>query len=84
MVPFEREFRGTSEETPRFVLDTLLAAPSELSGLLNKALDMLPEVQRRGVDVTPTMQRALSEFRQTSDPFAAWLDRNIPRRFPPP
>jgi putative DNA primase/helicase len=76
VIPFEREFRGKEEEISREALDGMLADPGQLSGLLNKALDALPQVRSRGISVTPSTTRALSEFRQTSDPLAAWLDRH--------
>src|SRR5260370_15566150 len=37
VIPFDRTFRGTDTELPRATLDARLAAPSELSGALNKA-----------------------------------------------
>ena len=38
VIPFNQSFRGTAREIPRAELDARLAAPGELSGLLNKAL----------------------------------------------
>ena len=49
VIPFNQSFRGTAREIPRAELDARLAAPGELSGLLNKALQVLPAVRRRGL-----------------------------------
>ena len=74
VVPFNRVFRGTTEEIPATVLDARLADPQELAGALNKALAALPHLrERHGFEVTPTM--AWEEFRETTDPLAVWLDR---------
>jgi P4 family phage/plasmid primase-like protien len=76
VIPFEREFRGNEQEIPRNDLDNWLSRPDELSGLLNKALGALSNVQKRGgVDVTPSLARGQQEFRETSDPLAVWLDK---------
>lgn len=53
-----------------------LSSPSELSGVLNKALAALPGmIQRGGFTQHETTQAALMEFREMTDPLAAWLDR---------
>lgn len=49
VVPFERTFRGQPCEIPGPVLDERLAAPAELSGVLNRALAALPAVRDRGI-----------------------------------
>jgi putative DNA primase/helicase len=77
IIPFERLFRGTRKETPRELLDTRLAAPLELSGLLNKALDALPQIrQRNGFLQAISIQRAGQEFQALTNPLAIWLERN--------
>src|SRR5439155_26952992 len=49
VLPFERLFRDTAAEIPRPVLDAFLAEPRELSGVLNRALDVLPAlITRKG------------------------------------
>jgi P4 family phage/plasmid primase-like protien len=73
VLPFDTVYRGTKNEIPRKVLDARLAAPSELSGALNKALEVLPAVMERGLTVTSSMRKAHDEFWKTTDPFAAWL-----------
>ena len=55
-------------------MDSILAHPKELSGLLNKAIDAFSKVQQRGIDITPTMAEALKDFRASADPFAFWLN----------
>jgi putative DNA primase/helicase len=76
VIPFRQSFRGTTEEIPRGVLDARLADPQELSGVLNKALAVLPRLREKGFTVSASMRQAAEEFRQTTDPLAVWLDRN--------
>lgn len=74
VAPFERTFEG-DEAIPMEVLDARLAQPRELSGVLNKALAALPGLRKNGFTVSPTMRKAWEEFRETTDPFAVWLDQ---------
>jgi len=75
VVPFNRRFEGQNE-IPRDQLDQMLASPEELSGVLNRALDVLPRLRRQGFTDARSIRRATEEFRRTTDPFAAWLDAN--------
>jgi putative DNA primase/helicase len=76
VLPFAGRFRGTAQEIPRTVLDARLADPSELSGVLNRALAVLPGLRARGGFLeSASMQAARDEFRDTTDPVAAWLDQ---------
>ena len=53
-----------------------LSSPSELSGVLNRALAALPGmIQRGGFTQSESTQASLMEFREMTDPLAAWLDR---------
>lgn len=53
-----------------------LADPCELSGVLNQVLTVLPDMRRRGgFSQSETTRAALMEFREMTDPLAAWLDR---------
>ncbi len=75
VVPFARGFRGTEEEIPRPVLDVRLAAPAELSGVLNRALDAPEAIQQRGgLAESVSLRAAYAEFRDTTDPVAVWLE----------
>ncbi len=75
VIPFERSFSGTSQ-IARPVLDAQLAASLELSGLLNKALDALTGLAKRGAFTqTETTTAAWAEFRDQTDPLAIWLER---------
>jgi putative DNA primase/helicase len=76
VIPFRRSFRGTAQEVPRAELDARLADPQELSGVLNKALAVLPRLRQRGFTISETMGQAAEEFRQTTDPVAVWLERH--------
>ena len=74
ILPFERTF-DPSEQIPREVLDTQLAAPSELSGLLNKALGAVAAIRTRGRLHEPeSVCGAGQEFVRLTDPVAAWLN----------
>jgi len=77
VIPFDRMFRGTEAEIPGGVLDAMLQAPGELSGLLNKALDAMSRLDGKCAFTMPSsVQAALREFRATTDPLAVWLDRH--------
>ena len=77
VVPFERVFHAGDPGTlPRDQLDAMLADPTELSGVLNKALEALKAVRANGLSESESTRRAMDEFRQTTDPVAVWLDRN--------
>ena len=76
VIPFTRSFRGTKAEVSRRELDARLSAPAELSGLLNKALEVLPELERRnGFTPAASTRTAWEEFHSTTDPLAVWLDQ---------
>jgi putative DNA primase/helicase len=76
VIPFDRQFRGTREEIPRDILDARLSAPGEMSGLLNRALDALADIEHRGFGEADSVKAAWAEFRTATDPLAVWLDQN--------
>jgi putative DNA primase/helicase len=76
VIAMDQVFRGTAEEVDRATLDAKLAAPSELSGALNRALDALPAVLSSQIPITPSMSEAWQEFWAMTDPLARWLDEN--------
>ena len=58
-------------------LTAQLAAGPELSGVLNKALAVLPDMQARGgFTQSESIWAAMMEFREMTDPLAAWLDHH--------
>lgn len=73
IVNFPRTFES-KEQVPREVLDRRLAAPVELSGLLNKAVRGLTQVRSGGFIDSESMAAARQEFRQLTDPVAVWLE----------
>jgi putative DNA primase/helicase len=75
VLPFLRTFTG-SDQVDSSEIDAKLSDPAELSGVLNKALEFLPQIRKFGLTETPSMQLARAEFRQVTDPLAVWLDRN--------
>src|SRR5262249_23717981 len=70
---FEHIFRGTERERPSDAIVAGMTTPSELSGVLNKALDFLPQVLKDGLTVTESMRQELLAFRRQSDPLSVWL-----------
>ena len=77
VMPFERTFaEGAPETIPRHELDAMLANPTELSGVLNKALEAITRIRTSGFSESSSTSRATDEFRQATDPLAVWLDRN--------
>ena len=78
VVPFNRTFEpGGDNFTPRDVLDARLADPAEFSGVLNRALDVLPRLRADGFTISASMEAAASEFRQTTDPLTVWLEATL-------
>jgi putative DNA primase/helicase len=69
---FLRTF-GPSEEISREILDERLAAPSELSGVLNKALNALQKIRTRGFSESQSVRETTEEFIKLTDPIAVWL-----------
>jgi P4 family phage/plasmid primase-like protien len=77
VVPFTRTFEeGAKDTLPRSVLDARLAEPSELSGVLNKALDALSRIRKNGFSEGKSSRDAWDEFRQATDPLTVWLDQH--------
>lgn len=68
---------GPDERRPREELDAELSDPTELSGILNKALEWLPHVRRQGITETPSMRETRNEFREATDPFAVWAEDEL-------
>jgi putative DNA primase/helicase len=74
IVPFLRQFEV--DPVVGRELDRGLADPPELSGVLNKALDALPKVLDKGIEVPGSVQAMLWEHRALTDPLAHWLDQH--------
>lgn len=63
------------------MLDARLAASSELSGVLNKALRARKAIQARaGLTESASMQAAATECRAIADPLAMWLETSTVER----
>jgi P4 family phage/plasmid primase-like protien len=75
VVPFERTFEP-DEQIPREELDAKLSDPRELSGVLNRALEVLPRARRQGFTESASMREAWEEFRAMTDPVSVWLAQN--------
>jgi P4 family phage/plasmid primase-like protien len=75
VVPFERTFEP-SQQVPREVLDARLSDPKELSGVLNRALALLPRVRREGFTESESMREAWEEFKAMTDPVSVWLENH--------
>jgi putative DNA primase/helicase len=73
VVPFDAVI-DSHERIPN--LAARLAESHELSGVLNQALSVLPTMTARGgFSQSETTRAAMMEFREMTDPLAAWLDR---------
>jgi phage/plasmid-associated DNA primase len=76
IVQFPRTF-DSIDQLPREILDRDLGAPSELSGVLNRAVLALRTIRaRRGLLESQSVRDAGAEFEKLTDPVAAWLDAN--------
>ncbi|MBA2442599.1 MAG: hypothetical protein H0V53_09370 [Rubrobacter sp.] len=75
VVPFEASFTE-EQKVPREVLDSRLADPQELSGVLNKALEVRAKVREKGFTESASMREAAEEFREMTDPVSVWLSQN--------
>lgn len=73
VLPFDRNFES-GQQIRREDLDLALGSPDELSGVLNMALDALGTLRKSGFSESPSMQKAWSEFRRTTDPISVWLE----------
>lgn len=74
----ERSWEGEEEHIiekliPREELDATLAQPSELSGVLNKALSVLPGLRKNGFTESPLMRKAWEEYKGMTDPVSVFL-----------
>jgi putative DNA primase/helicase len=73
VVPFPNRFDG-KDAIPGHILDKKLTSESELSGLLNMALAVLPQLHQDGFSEPLSTRAAFEEFRHVTDPIAVWLD----------
>ncbi len=80
VLPMDKIYRGTNKEIDFKKLVAMLTTPEELSGMLNLALDALPDVLKRGVVVTESMRLAHEEFESATDPFLIWVRKTIVER----
>ena len=75
VLPFERKFTD-AEKIPSADLLRTLTAPAQLSGVLNKALTLLPTIRQRGFSNPESSQIAMEEFVAQTDPMASWLNQH--------
>jgi putative DNA primase/helicase len=75
-VTFARKFRNTTEQREQDELMRELTAPEELSGVLNEALDALPQLFVRGFPTPPSSLAARSDLEAQSSPVPVWLMMN--------
>jgi P4 family phage/plasmid primase-like protien len=81
VIPFNRTFDETDPNTiPAPVLNARLSQPGELSGMLNRALDMLQVVRQGRFTESASTNAAWDEFRRSTDPMAVWLDQQTVER----
>lgn len=76
VIPFDRTITAEQKRAKPDILARLTSGP-ELSGLLNRCLDVLPALRSRGGFIqTETTKAARVEFQEYTDPLAVWIDRN--------
>ncbi len=75
-IPFPQNFEG-ARAVPRHVLVKSLTTPRELSGLLNMALALLPQVRDHGLPQPGSVTEALQELRDLTDPVRTWFRDQI-------
>jgi putative DNA primase/helicase len=74
IVPFEVQFRGTGKEIPMTELMSQLGSPTELSGLVNLAIEGYGRVKaQNGFTPAESMERAKGSFRQQVDSVAGFV-----------
>ncbi|MGI9072522.1 MAG: DNA primase family protein [Bryobacteraceae bacterium] len=74
VIPFTQRFQDSQQQIAADDLDRRLSQPSELSGVLNRAIKWLPLVlQQKGIVQTGAMKEAHDEFCASTDPFRVWL-----------
>lgn len=76
VVPFGRRIRGTDAERKQAELLAELSAPTEMSGLLNRALKALHELTERRCRFTQSVSttNGLSQLQAASEPVKVFLD----------
>ncbi len=72
---FSRKFENRSGATAE--LDAALSAPEELSGVLNTALEFLPGVLSKGLNVPGSMESLLGTMRMDDNPAAEWAREHL-------
>lgn len=77
VIPFTKVFEDADpNRIEPEILNARLAEPGELSGLLNKALDALPAINKGRFTESATTRAAMDDFRRTTDPLSVWLEQN--------
>lgn len=76
VVPFNRVFEeGAADTVPSDQPIASLTNPTELSGVLNRAIDALMQLRAEdGFMESTALQSAWQEMRDITDPVATWLD----------
>lgn len=76
VIPFDRTITKEQRMAKPDIL-ARLTSPGELSGLLNRCLDVLPTLRSRGGFIqSETTTAARVEFQACTDPLAVWMDRH--------
>lgn len=72
IIPFHNVF--SKDPTKEKSLNEALSSPEELSGLLNKALEVLPKVVREGIKPTHSMKEEHDRVIEENDPLLSLKD----------
>lgn len=75
IIPFTKQF--SKNPVYEKELNEALSSPEELSGLLNKALQALPNVIEHGIRPTQSMKAALEIVIEENDALAGWFKEYI-------
>ena len=75
VIPFISQF--SKNPIKEASLNAILSSPSELSGLFNKALKVLPSVFKDGIQATRSMKAAMKETIQVNDVLIQWIEDNL-------
>lgn len=80
VIPFERHF-SKEERDPK--LKAALSTPEALSGILNWALEGLRDFKENGLQESAKMDKALQEYKRTSDKLGRFIEECLPEHADP-
>lgn len=76
IIPFSRR-QFSKDPLKEQEINAMLSSPEELSGLFNKALEVLPKVIREGIKPTASMKQELERVVEENDPLISWVKEYV-------